>query len=75
LEAKSQIARIWRLTTLATLKEKAPKLVWRLLVGGGIAFFAFQKVLPFLGQTLTVEPALYVALLAVSVSVVGGAFD
>jgi hypothetical protein len=60
---------------VASVKGRAPKVVWKLIVGGAIAFWSFQRLLPFLGQSITVEPALYIALLAVAVSVVGGAFD
>jgi hypothetical protein len=58
-----------------SVKERVPKMVWRLIIGGAVSFWSFQRLLPFLGAPITVEPALYIALLAVSLGLVGGAFD
>ncbi len=57
-------------------KGKAAKAVWKVLVGGAITVFGAMRLLPHLAESgLSVETTLYIALIAVGLSVVGGALD
>ncbi len=52
------------------------KIVWRLALGGGLAYLAFVLVSPQLHEaSLTASTVMGVALMAVSASILAGAFD